>query len=248
MTPIRKGLNPVKLPFPIRSTDPTLAAWCSEVRTAIQQLESRIPTANIGRPSSGSYVYPWKITTSIVGEELRLKVAYGAVTSMRLVPNIQPIMVSLESLFNSSTPTYLTGDPYNPTGTEGYSVLSTSTIYGVWVKVGRFPTESQEGFGGDDYDGLSSEPLVGLVSILVTSSFPDFDDQPTYDEDYAFIHVGTVTVDGSLGATIVQRLRSDIFLPIVTYPYGINFPVIVSADDPNSIGVGSDGGALYVEP
>jgi hypothetical protein len=54
MTPIRKGSNPVKVPFPIKSKDPTFAAWCNEVRTAIRQLEGRIPTANIGKSVSSS--------------------------------------------------------------------------------------------------------------------------------------------------------------------------------------------------
>ena len=224
MTPIRKGSNPVKIPFAIRSTDKTFAAWANETRTAIRQLEARMPTANVGRQSSGSYFHPWKITTETVSSQLRLKVGYGAVTSMRLNPNVQPTMISLESLFNATTPTYLKGDPYNPTGTEGYAVLTASTTYGVWVQIGRSATESQAGFGGSDYDGLSSEPLNGEVSILVTSAFPDFNDQPTFDDDYAFVHVGTVTVNGSSVATTVQRLKSDIFLPIVTYPYGINFP------------------------
>jgi hypothetical protein len=54
MTPIRKGSNPVKIPFAINSSDRTFAAWCNEVRTALQQLEARVPTANIGRGSSSS--------------------------------------------------------------------------------------------------------------------------------------------------------------------------------------------------
>lgn len=52
MTPIRKGANPVKIPFPIKTTDRVLAAWCNEVRTALQQIEARQPTANVGRGAS----------------------------------------------------------------------------------------------------------------------------------------------------------------------------------------------------
>ena len=54
MTPIRKGSNPVKIPFAIRSTDKTFAAWANETRTAIQQLEARMPTVNVGRGPAGS--------------------------------------------------------------------------------------------------------------------------------------------------------------------------------------------------
>jgi hypothetical protein len=53
MKPIRKGANPVKIPFQIKSTDPTLAAWCNEVRTAIRQLEARVPTFAPQRPMGG---------------------------------------------------------------------------------------------------------------------------------------------------------------------------------------------------
>ena len=55
MTPIRKGSNPVKIPFAIKSSDKTFAAWANETRTAIQQLEARMPTANVGRgPAAGN--------------------------------------------------------------------------------------------------------------------------------------------------------------------------------------------------
>ena len=55
MTPIRKGSNPVKIPFAIKSTDKTFAAWANETRTAIRQLEARMPTANVGRgPAAGN--------------------------------------------------------------------------------------------------------------------------------------------------------------------------------------------------
>ena len=54
MKPIRKGANPVKIPFQIKSTDPVLAAWCNEVRTAIRQLEARVPTASFARPTSSA--------------------------------------------------------------------------------------------------------------------------------------------------------------------------------------------------
>jgi len=59
MTPIRKGSNPVKIPFAIKSTDRTFAAWANETRTALRQLEARIPTANTGRAAGGSSKPPF---------------------------------------------------------------------------------------------------------------------------------------------------------------------------------------------
>jgi len=58
MTPIRKGANPVKIPFAIKSTDRTFAAWANETRTAIRQLEARIPTANLGGRAGGGASAP----------------------------------------------------------------------------------------------------------------------------------------------------------------------------------------------
>lgn len=53
MTPIRKGSNPVKIPFAIKSNDRTFAAWANEVRNYCIQASARIPTANAGRGASG---------------------------------------------------------------------------------------------------------------------------------------------------------------------------------------------------
>jgi hypothetical protein len=66
MTPIRKGSNPVKIPFAIKSSDPTFAAWANETRTAIRQLEARMPTANVGRGPAGGSKPPFWATISQV--------------------------------------------------------------------------------------------------------------------------------------------------------------------------------------
>jgi hypothetical protein len=212
----------INLPPRVESGEAVKAADFNSIRQAVARL-ARSGTPELPRIMPTTYKHPWKLQVVEEESEIRLKTYYGAVTAMRL-NNLQPTMISLESRFNAATPTYLINDPYNPSGTIGHSVLSISTTYGVWVQIERFPTESFEGFGGDDYDGMSSEPLLGAVSIFVTDDFPDPDDQPDWNDDLAFVHVGTVAVDGDGAATIKQRLRSDIFLPIVAYPYGINFP------------------------
>jgi hypothetical protein len=61
MTPIRKGSNPVKIPFQIKSSDRTFASWANEVRTALLQLEGRVPTANVGRAVSSGTQLQFKI-------------------------------------------------------------------------------------------------------------------------------------------------------------------------------------------
>jgi hypothetical protein len=77
MTPIRKGANPVKIPFQIKTTDRTLAAWCNEVRTALQQLEARQPTANVGRGGSAGSALQFKISIRKDGETWKAKVRPG---------------------------------------------------------------------------------------------------------------------------------------------------------------------------
>ena len=70
MTPIRKGSNPVKIPFAIKSTDKTFAAWANETRTAIQQLEARMPTANVGRgPTAGNKPPFWTTISQVEGSD-----------------------------------------------------------------------------------------------------------------------------------------------------------------------------------
>lgn len=70
MTPIRKGSNPVKIPFAIKSSDKTFAAWANETRTAIQQLEARMPTANVGRgPTAGNKPPFWTTISQVEGSD-----------------------------------------------------------------------------------------------------------------------------------------------------------------------------------
>ena len=67
MRPIRKGINPVKLPFALKSTEPVLAAWCNEVRTCLQQLRDRIPTAPGGMAASGGSPLQFRVSIRLDG-------------------------------------------------------------------------------------------------------------------------------------------------------------------------------------
>ena len=82
MTPIRKGSNPVKIPFPIKVSDKTLAAWCNEVRNSLIQLEGRIPTANIGRASGGAGSLQFKVSIRLDGADYKVKVRPGYVRTI----------------------------------------------------------------------------------------------------------------------------------------------------------------------
>lgn len=93
MTPIRKGSNPVKIPFAIKSTDPTFAAWANETRTAIRQLEARMPTANVGRGPAGGSKPPFWATISQVPDsdpaEYQVSVTLGYLSYQSNTPAAQ---------------------------------------------------------------------------------------------------------------------------------------------------------------
>ena len=94
MTPIRKGSNPVKIPFAIKSTDPTFAAWANETRTAIRQLEARMPTANVGQgPAGGGSKPPFWTTISQVPQsdpaEYQVSVTLGYLSYQSNTPAAQ---------------------------------------------------------------------------------------------------------------------------------------------------------------
>ena len=94
MTPIRKGSNPVKIPFAIKSSDPTFAAWANETRTAIRQLEARMPTANVGQgPAGGGSKPPFWTTISRVPDsdpaEYQVSVTLGYLSYQSNTPAAQ---------------------------------------------------------------------------------------------------------------------------------------------------------------
>ena len=93
MTPIRKGSNPVKIPFAIKSSDPTFAAWANETRTAIRQLEARMPTANVGRGPAGGSKPPFWTTISQVPDsdpaEYQVSVTLGYLSYQSNTPAAQ---------------------------------------------------------------------------------------------------------------------------------------------------------------
>jgi hypothetical protein len=83
MNIIRKGANPVKIPFQIKSTDPTLAAWCNEVRTAIRQLESRMPTMPQGKATRQPIQFKvYAVRYDANSEEWKCRVSPGYVRTI----------------------------------------------------------------------------------------------------------------------------------------------------------------------
>ena len=240
---IRKGLNPVKLPFALKTNHPILASWANEVRTSIQQLRDRIPTVGGSMPSNGGAgSHPFKLRVSS-GD---LSVDFGIVYAST-VDN------------DSSTKPFLSFTPMdinigagelrnNPSGgTVGVIALSNSTTYGVWIELSwSFPGDfdTSAGFSGEIVEWeLATFSVAG--EIVVSSTHNTVGSTSSIQNANAlksYIFIGRIVVDGSGGVTISQHLKSDLILP------GISLPTkIVSTDAPNEIYIGTDGG-LIVDP
>ena len=218
--------NLVSIPPPIRSGPGDMMTYLNMIRKSLIELRdqmppSGIPKARIAKSSS----HPFKLL-AIDGF---LKVAFGSIAAQRLL-NSHPIYQELRCYFNKTTPTYLVGDPWNPGATVGEFELVDDTEYGVWLEIDRGPEESQAGFGGDDYDGLSTLPLGPAAQVFVSSTHlgPGYwtggGTIPTFSDDLLYRFIGRVSVDENGNAEIIQHLRSDITLSALVYPYGINFP------------------------
>jgi hypothetical protein len=183
-----------------------------------------------GRAGAAGAGHPFQVLVAEEESVLKLRVRFGACTAQRLVNN-HPTYPEVRCFFVSGgTPTYLVGDPWNPSGTVGSFTLATNTTYGVWLKVDRSSPESQAGFGGDDYDGISTLPHGPEAVILVdsTATGPGYwsggGPAPDYDEDFAYVFLARVAVSSGGVVTVTQHRKSDIELPFLAYPYGINFP------------------------
>ena len=241
---VRNGDTPIQLPEIVRAGDAITARWANGMRSALQRLRDRTPVA-YGSQSSNAYNHPWKISTKTVSSELRIYVSHGVVTFQKWDGTDSPTYGEADVYFNATTPTILQNDPFL-TGTVGYFVAAASTDYGVWLKL-------QRNLGGFDNPNASSEPYSELVyegfitscEILVSSTFVEKFSTPTFDDDFAHVYLGKVSVNAESVPTITQYRRSDVMTGIVAWP--TNF-TIVSGDAGNSLTTGSDNGAFYDAP
>jgi len=240
---VRNGLNPVKLPFALKTNHPVLASWANEVRTCLQQLRDRIPTVGGGIASGGGAgSHPFKLRVS----EGDLSVDYGMVYVSRVYPDTasKPFL-ALDSAVIAVGAANMRNDPAG--GTTGVIALSNSTTYGVWIELSwSFPGahDKTAGFSGDFVDWtLSSFTLSGSIVVSSTNTTPGSTSAiQAANALKSYIYIGKVVMDGSGVPTISQFLRSDIMTP------GISLPsTIISSDAPNEIYSGTDAG-LIVDP
>lgn len=241
MRPARKGLQPVKLPFAIRTSDKVLASWFNEARTCLQQLRDRIPTVGGNGGLDGDLGgHPFKIRVSGGA----LSVDFGMLYASRIFddtdtkpyqcPEPLGIIVNGSGLRNLPS-----------SGSYGTITLAASTTYGVWIELlwsitGNY--DKTAGISGDFTNWTHQSFSLGgevIVSTTHTSS-GGAQGLMAAASQKSYLFVGSVTTDGSGGATIAQYLRSDLVLPAVALPNRI-----MSTDALNQIVIGTDG-ALFV--
>jgi hypothetical protein len=113
---------PINLPPRVERGGVVKADDFNSVRAAVARL-ARNGMQELPRLAPIVYKHPWKISVVFEESELRLRVGYGAIQAARM-NNAQPTIESLQPFFDPATPTYLSGDPYFPSATVGFSVLT----------------------------------------------------------------------------------------------------------------------------
>ena len=256
MTPIRKGLNPVKIPFPIKVSDPILASWCHEVRNAIQRIEGRIPTVANRPKSSATASHPYKIYAAKEGAACRVHVWRGACTANLWAWDSSDVYGHTNELTPGIGGGAMVSESV-PIGdaAAGYLTLTASTTYGIWLTVGainNFPAASIY----DPITGLFPDNLTvhfqtfyfGTAAIHANSTNINASDSPamsgvtTVDTKNLAIYLGKVVVDADGNGVVTQYRKSDaeVHAPLLTAP--ITVSTDTSGGDNTIIG-GSDGGA-----
>jgi hypothetical protein len=112
-------------------------------------------------------------------------------------------------------------DPFG--GTVGHLVLSVSTTYGVWIRLGR--SSGSHTSTDPEFDTVLSQGFAGSAVIITDTTNIDPDDDWTYSGSYSYIFIGQVAVDAGGIATIKQHLKSDLVIPLAsTLPNDIVHP------------------------
>lgn len=223
-----------------------IGRFSREVRKSItalrdrRQVMTKLPNLN--------YLHPFKMFTLDTVSERRLYVAPGRVTMMQWNGTAYPKMAECLVSFNSAN---LYNDAFGPLTGNGYLTLAASKTYGIWLEI-EWTSASFSNIvsGSAVFSGAVNNIQArygnsGGALIRTSETYTDYDDGTAFansESQNAMIYIGKVETDANGVATITQYRRSDVVIPISE----IADPLI-SSDDPNALGTGTDGG-LYVEP
>lgn len=207
---------------------------------------STCPTPRERRGITPEYIHPFKIFGYYESGQHRIRLQIGRVTIQRWVPNSTSApKFSAEDLqvYYDANAGDLLGDDFPPTGSLGYIDLSAGTTYGVWMQLATSYAIRVDPTGTGQYPTIKEFYGSG-ASIVVSSTYTLFSQAAAYGlaASKAFYYLGKVVVNTDETMTIKQWRKSDICAGNDSLPTSI---VVISADSPNSIVAGSDGGALY---
>lgn len=216
----------------------------------MQQLRDRV--VEVPRSSGGrGLAHPFKLSVRRESSQNRLYVEHGFVEAHDFeadsAGNYLPVAYPLQVYMSNGTDP-LENNPWQ-TGTGGYEVLSTSTTYGVWLKVGAasdligdLSTQSgtQDGMGALDDEhytgaefGIAGRGTGGSNTAVIHTNSTYTDEDEAYQlvsgtAGYSYFYLGKVAIDGSNAATITQWRRSDLSLPMFSMPVGVDTDNLVA--------------------
>ena len=223
-----------------------IGRFSREVRKSITALRDRRQV--VTKQPNLNYLHPFKLFTIDTATERRLYVGPGRVTMMQWNGTAYPKMAECLVSFNSAN---LYNDAFGTFSTNGYLTLAASKTYGVWLEIEWYDAYFPNIVSGSAvFSGAVNNIQVrygntGGALIRTSETYTDYDDGTAFansESQNAMIYIGKLETDANGVATIKQYRRSDVVIPMseVVDP-------LISSDDPNALGTGTDGG-LYVEP
>jgi hypothetical protein len=186
---VRKGINPVKLPFPLKTNHPILASWANEVRTSIQQLRDRIPTVGGGFSGGGVVSHPWRASSAGASS---VNISAGCALGVR-----SP---------GTSRPWYCTYVQY---AGGAVTIGATGFVYAV-IEVDT--TLIGPGVVVSGTDILSRTMTPTSVSVKFSAEDPDSVDDGTGDE--VWIPIAEVGITDGVAVVVTQILTHNPMIPI----------------------------------
>jgi hypothetical protein len=243
---------PIVLPAITRAGQPVTAAWANQIRTALDRLKNR-GTIDKSYPVMPGYVHPYKIFVNYTSGSYEMQMQIGRFTIMRLgsASGIAKLITDERYIAYDGSAGAFLGDDFD-TNTPGGMYLSSSTTYGVWLTSGVAVTTGYGNPGGGQYDKIDDYKASG-ATVKVSSTYTVYSDAVNYalslisglSDGATVYYIGQIQTFSDGSSIIKQWRKSDICVGNMVLPDDLR---IVSADTPNDIQVGTDGGALYVAP
>ena len=219
--------TPIILPDRVRPGDPPKAEWANRVRECLQRLAGRGVEKPPGLPPTPPYIHPFQLFPAYESSAYVLRIAIGRVTAQRWVyDGANPPKYSAEDVqvYYDTSVGDLMNDDFGPTSSLGDIDLSPSTTYGVWLIAAITEATRLDPTANGYFTNISDFYCSG-ASIVVNSTYPDFDDAATYaptlSGSKALYYLGQVTTVTDGEFSFKQWRKSDICIGNATMPADI---------------------------